>query len=144
MVHMVSAWTSFNGMSLGQVKVDEKSNEITAIPKLLEVLMLTGCIVTIDAVGCQRDIAAKIKAGGADYILALKGNQSSLHDQAKILTQSEPATQSTETNRGHGRIETRKCSVFTDLSCIESPGRWAGLNSIIRVDLGLPRIDGHG
>lgn len=134
MVHMVSAWSNCNAMSLGQVKADEKSNEITAIPKLLNVLTLTGCVVTIDAMGCQRNIAAKIKEGGADYILALKGNQPSLEEQVNILTRSKPASQSTTVNKGHGRIETRKCAVHTDLSGIESPGRWAGLNSIMKID----------
>jgi predicted transposase YbfD/YdcC len=133
-VHRVSAWSNFNGMSLGQLKVNDKSNEITAIPKLLDVLILKGCIVTIDAMGCQRDIAEKIKAGGADYILALKGNQSRLEAQAKVLTGREPASQSTETNRGHGRVETRKCSVYNDLSGIAARERWAGLRSMIRID----------
>ena len=73
-IHMVSAWASENRMVLGQVKVDDKSNEITAIPRLLELLDLSGCIVTIDAMGCQKDIAAQIVAQEADYVLALKGN----------------------------------------------------------------------
>ena len=75
---MVSAWASENGLTLGQVKTEEKSNEITAIPELLELLEVKGCIVTIDAMGCQKKIAAKIVDEGADYILALKGNQGTL------------------------------------------------------------------
>jgi len=78
-IHMVSAWATANQISLGQVVVDEKSNEITAIPKLLEMLEISGCLVTIDAMGCQTEIARKIVAGGADYVLAVKGNQPTLH-----------------------------------------------------------------
>jgi len=77
-IHMVSAWASENRMVLGQIKIDDKSNEITAIPQLLEVLNLTGCIVTIEAMGCQKGIAAQIVAQGADYVMALQGNQSGL------------------------------------------------------------------
>src|SRR5690606_8885230 len=80
-IHMVSAWATANHISLGQVVVDAKSNEITAIPKLLELLEISGCLVTIDAMGCQTEIAAKIVAGGADYCLAVKPNQPTLHDQ---------------------------------------------------------------
>ena len=79
-IHMVSAWGEANGVVLGQQKVDEKSNEITAIPLLLEALDLAGCIVTIDAMGCQREIAANIVDQGADYVLSLKGNQGQLHE----------------------------------------------------------------
>ncbi len=77
---MVSAWACGNGLVLGQIKTEEKSNEITAIPKLLKLLELSGCIVTIDAMGCQKEIAKTIQDQGADYVLALKGNQGSLHD----------------------------------------------------------------
>src|SRR5574342_1051100 len=80
-IHMVSAWASENKLSLGQVVVDEKSNEITAIPALLEVLELSGAIVTIDAMGCQKEIAAKIREEGADYVLALKGNHEHLYER---------------------------------------------------------------
>jgi hypothetical protein len=79
-IHMVSAWAKRNGVSLGQVKTDEKSNEITAIPALLKLLELRGCIVTIDAMGCQRAIAEQIRAQGADYVLAVKANQKELHE----------------------------------------------------------------
>ena len=83
LVHMVSAWSEANNLVLAQRKVDEKSNEITAIPKLLEALELTGTVVTIDAMGCQCEIAAKIVAKDADYVLALKGNQGLLSEQVK-------------------------------------------------------------
>lgn len=79
-IHMVSAWGSANGLVLGQLKTEEKSNEITAIPQLLEWLELKGCIVTLDAMGCQKDIAKKIIEKGADYVLAVKGNQGQLHE----------------------------------------------------------------
>jgi predicted transposase YbfD/YdcC len=79
-IHMVSAWATANRVTLGQVIVDEKSNEITAIPKLLEILEVSGCLVTIDAMGCQTEIAEKIIDAGADYVLAVKGNQPTLHD----------------------------------------------------------------
>src|SRR5258708_2133526 len=79
-IHMVSAWATANHISLGQVVVDAKSNEITAIPKLLEIIVISGCLVTIDALGCQTEIAEKIVAQKADYVLAVKGNQPTLHD----------------------------------------------------------------
>jgi predicted transposase YbfD/YdcC len=78
-IHMVSAWATANHITLGQVVVDQKSNEITAIPKLLEILDVSGCLVTIDAMGCQREIAAQIVGDGADYVLAVKDNQPKLH-----------------------------------------------------------------
>jgi predicted transposase YbfD/YdcC len=134
-VHMVSAWASANKLSLGQVKVDEKSNEITAIPKLLEVLALSGCIITIDAMGCQTGIAGKIMEKGADYILAVKGNQGRLEeDVRKVIQTARPASEATETGRGHGRMETRKCSVYYDLELMETAGKWAGLRSVIKLE----------
>lgn len=84
-IHMVSAWSSENNLVLGQVKTDEKSNEITAIPELLRILSLKGCIVTIDAMGCQKNIAEQIINGGGDYVLALKGNQGALSEQVKCF-----------------------------------------------------------
>ena len=86
-IHLVSAWASANTMTLGQVKTGEKSNEIRAIPRLLELLALQGCIVTIDAMGCQREIAEQIVEGGADYVLAVKDNQSQLYDDVRDLFQ---------------------------------------------------------
>lgn len=84
-IHMVNAWGSSTGMVLGQLKTSAKSNEITAIPALLDVLEISGCIVSIDAMGCQREIAQKIRAGGADYLLAVKGNQPTLYDDIKLF-----------------------------------------------------------
>jgi len=134
-VHIVSAWAHVNHLSLGQVKVDAKSNEITAIPKLLEVLAIKGCIVTIDAMGCQTEIAEKIIEKGADYILAVKGNQGSLEEG---IIDTIKFTKSIDTyeelDSGHGRIETRKCSVYTDFSHIENFSRWKDAKCIIQVN----------
>ncbi|MDR2138643.1 MAG: ISAs1 family transposase [Tannerella sp.] len=121
-VHIVSARANSNRLSLGQVKVDEKSNGITAIPKLLEILALQGCIVTIDATGCQKEIASKIVSRGADYILAVKGNQGNLEaDMERTVRFCRPAEEWVEEDFGHGRIESRKCSLYRDISFIEPP-----------------------
>jgi predicted transposase YbfD/YdcC len=111
---MVSAWGSNTGLVLGQEKVATKSNEITAIPKLLEVLDIKGCIITIDAMGCQYEIANKIKDNGGDYIFSLKGNQGNLSKDVELFFEdkalvSESSPNVYETVDGdHGRIETRK------------------------------------
>jgi predicted transposase YbfD/YdcC len=134
-VHIVSAWSSANQLSLGQTKVDEKSNEITAIPRLLEVLALKGCIVTIDAMGCQRDIAEKIISKEADYILAVKGNQGLLEENVKDTVRFiQPTSQWTEEDFGHGRIEKRICSVYQDLSLIENASAWKSLYGVVKID----------
>ena len=114
-LHMVSAWAVKNHVLLGQEAVDQKSNEITAIPKLLEILDLTGAVVTIDAMGCQKEIARQIRDGGGDYVLALKGNQSQIHEGVKQSFEehieddfARVACRHYETNeRGHGRTEER-------------------------------------
>lgn len=134
-VHLVSAWASQNNIVLGQVKVDEKSNEITAIPKLLNLLVIKGCIVTIDAMGCQKEIAKHILEKEADYILGLKGNQGLLLEQTidsfRFLKSEEVHE---ELDFGYGRIETRRCSVINDLSLIEACDNWKGLKSLIRIE----------
>ena len=134
-VYMVSAWAGSNKIVLGQRKVDDKSNEITAIPRLLEKLVLRGCIVTLDAMGCQREIAAAIIEKEADYVLALKGNQGILSDQVqesfRFLTVESMAQ---ENDLGHGRVEKRTCSVISDLSLIEHKDQWGGLKSLIRIE----------
>lgn len=133
--HIVSAWADKNELILGQIKVEEKSNEITAIPKLLQALLLDGCIVTIDAMGCQKNIAKQIKKKNADYILAVKENQKELYediqDSFRILP---PIDFNEDLDYGHGRIETRKCSVLTDLSLVENSTKWIGLCSIVRLE----------
>jgi len=134
-IHLVSAWANANQLSLGQVKVDEKSNEITAIPKLLEVLVLKGCIVTIDAMGCQREIAQKIIAKEADYILAVKGNQGYLEeDVARTIRFTKPDSQWKEEDFGHGRIESRHCFLYKDLSFIENAQDWQSLTAVVKIE----------
>jgi predicted transposase YbfD/YdcC len=134
-VHMVSAWANQNRLTLGQIKVADKSNEITAIPKLLEVLAINECIVTIDAMGCQTKIAEKIIDKGADYVLAVKGNQGSLENGIKdTIRFTKPVDTIEDTDFGHGRIETRKCSLYTDFSHIDNYKRWKGLKCIVLID----------
>jgi predicted transposase YbfD/YdcC len=137
LVHMVSAWATDNSLVLGQVKVDDKSNEITAIPRLLEVLELSGCIVTIDAMGCQTAIAEKIVEKGADYILAVKGNQPGLEQEALRITQTvKPTSRSEQEEKGHGRIETRNCFVY-DVSSVKGVfDRWKDVSSLIKIETG--------
>lgn len=134
-VHMVSAWANENNLVLGQVKVNQKSNEITAIPELLEVLSLENTIVTIDAMGCQTDIAEKIVEKGADYILAVKGNQEQLLEniQDEFRFGKHIATSVSE-DLDHGRIETRTCNVITDFQFITPKTKWKKLNTIVRID----------
>lgn len=143
-IHMVSAWASANGITLGQRKVDEKSNEITAIPELLELLHIRGCIVTIDAMGCQKKIAQKIRDEEADYVLCLKENQAKLlqdvQDWFAYADQVDFANMTYDyhetVNKGHGRIEIRRCWVVADpvaFEYIRHYEGWADLQSIVRV-----------
>ena len=133
-VHMVSAWANTNNLVLAQRKVEDKSNEITAIPKLLQALELSGTVVTIDAMGCQRAIAEKIVAKKADYILAVKENQGHLLEEVKdsfrMLAADSVAEQ---TDCGHGRVERRTCSVIGDLTLLEKPSEWASLKGLVRI-----------
>lgn len=141
-IHMVSAWASENGVVLGQRKVDTKSNEITAIPELLDRLALKGCIVTIDAMGCQRPIAQKIVEQEADYVLALKGNQPTLEQAVErfFVTGAEAEAHRTQseyheqTEQGHGRVETRCAWISADLEAEVSAAAWPGLQSIGMVE----------
>ena len=134
-VHMVSAWASENRLALAQKKVDDKSNEITAIPALLDILELKGCVVSIDAMGTQKDIASKIIEKEADYILALKENQETLFAEANNAFSKAGCEQlSVEVDTGHGRIEKRNCAVFTDMDWISESEHWKGMQTIIRVD----------
>jgi predicted transposase YbfD/YdcC len=137
-IHMVSAWATVNHISLGQIVVDEKSNEITAIPKLLEMLELSGALVTIDAMGCQREIAEQIVASGADYVLAVKENQPTLHKELVFFFADHRADDFARVNvrrqetyeHAHGRDEMRfyyLCPVPDDL---QSQERWHQLRAI--------------
>ena len=134
-IHMVSAWACENNIVLGQVKTAEKSNEITAIPELLDILNIAGNTITIDAMGTQKGIAKKIIAHDADYILAVKANQPQLlehiEDEFRFSKQSSTCT-TQELN--HGRIETRTCSVINDFQFIECNSGWENLKSIIRIE----------
>jgi predicted transposase YbfD/YdcC len=133
--HIVSAWADQNELILGQIKVEEKSNEITAIPKLLDALLLDGCIVTIDAMGCQKSIAKKIIKKKADYILAVKENQKELYEDIQDSFRILPSNDYWEDiDYGHGRIETRKCSSILDLTLVESADKWKGLVSIVKIE----------
>lgn len=134
-VHMVSAWASQNHIVLGQLKVSEKSNEITAIPKLLDLLVIKGCIVTIDAMGCQKNIVSAIAGKEADYLIAVKGNQGNLQEQMEDSFRFLPAVSvSEDTDCCHGRVETRRCSVVCDLSLIENREEWQNLRSLIKIE----------
>lgn len=134
-IHMVSAWAQQNSLVLGQIKVDDKSNEITAIPKLLERLNISGAVITIDAMGCQKDIAQKIIQKEADYVLSLKGNQGSLYDDVKTYFESSlaPEIAATTVDGEHGRIETRTVRMADDIEWLRKNHAWEGLNSIIAV-----------
>ncbi len=134
-IHMVSAFAALNGLCLGQTTCNEKSNEITAIPKLLELLSIQGCTVTIDAMGCQTKIAKKIKSKKANYILAVKENQKELSEQVeKTFKIAEPASIDTDIDAGHGRVETRKCTVVDDLRFFDVQKEWTGLKTIIKIE----------
>ena len=134
-IHMVSAFATENRICLGQVSCQDKSNEITAIPKLLELLAIKGCTVTIDAMGCQTAIAEKIRDKGADYILAVKENQKELYEQVeKVFGITKPASVDIDLDSGHGRIETRKCTVIDDLKFLDIEDKWKGLKTVIKIE----------
>ena len=154
--YIVSAWASENGLALGQVKVNDKSNEITAIPELLRVLELKGCIVTIDAMGCQKEIAARIADKKADYVLALKGNHATVHEEvtqfftdavAVCATQAAPSVRPgtmdffQTVEKAHGRIETRRYWQSTDIDWFEDKKLWKNLHSIGMVE-SIRRVKG--
>lgn len=134
-IHMVSAWAQQNSLVLGQVKVDNKSNEITAIPKLLSRLDITGAIITIDAMGCQKKIAKQIIQQGGDYVLSLKGNQGNLHDDVVTYFKSalSPEAAVETYDGGHGRVETRTLRATDDIAWLKERHTWPGLESIIAV-----------
>ena len=138
---MVSAWASANHLVLGQRKVEEKSNDITAIPKpgwkLLAALELSGTAATIDAMGCQRSMAQQIVEKKADYVLSVKENQGCLPDGIKDSFQMLAADAvADEIDCGHGRVERRRCSVIADLSLVEKAAEWASLQGLVRIEAG--------
>ncbi len=141
-IHMVSAFAARQRLVLGQVKVAEKSNEIVAIPRLLDMLTIEGAIVTIDAMGCQREIAKKIIDKKGDYLLALKGNQTRLHEDVVLFVKEQKAkgfqdtkiSQHTCVDGDHGRIETRATTVIQDVAWLQERHRWPGLTSVVMLE----------
>jgi len=133
---VVSAWAADNGLALGQLKVDDKSNEIKAVPKLLRVLELAGCIVTLDAMGCQKEIAKEIKEADADYVLALKGNQGQAHAEVRSYLDDAIARKTKElafvetVDKGHGRLEARRYWQSSQLDWFADRSAWEGLQSV--------------
>jgi predicted transposase YbfD/YdcC len=143
-IHLVSAWASENGVTLGQVEVDGKSNEITAIPKLLEMLDISGCIITIDAMGCQTEIAKSIVNADGDYLLALKKNQGTLYEDVQLLFDNLEQIEITDDgldraetiDKDHGRIEIRRAIVIYDTHCLcalRATENFKGLKCIVQV-----------
>ena len=139
-LHIVSAFASEVRLVLAQTKVSDKSNEITAIPELLDLLDIHGAIVTIDAMGCQREIAGKIIESKADYVLSLKGNQGALHKDIKMLFNDQQLLEELDVSNaetvdgGHGRIETRKCKVINIPETLANIHQWPGLKTVIEID----------
>lgn len=137
-IHIVSAWADENGIVLGQVKTDEKSNEITAIPELLELLVIEGCVVTIDAMGTQKEIVKKIRAKKADYTLAVKENQPALYGDIKDYFEAALADRTggfmyesfSRSEKGHGRIEKRQYYYSTDIEWLEQKKDWKDIMGI--------------
>jgi predicted transposase YbfD/YdcC len=133
-LHIVSAFCSKNGLCLGQIKVDSKSNEITAIPELLDLIAVKGCIITIDAMGCQKEIAKKVIKKEADYILMVKENQAELKEQIeKVFSIQKAEMIAIQEDLDHGRIEKRTCEVITKLDFLDTKENWVGLRSIIKI-----------
>ncbi len=141
-LHMVSAWACKQRLVLGQEATDDKSNEITAIPKLLKLLELNGCIVTIDAMGCQKSIAKQIVEQKGDYVFGLKGNQGILHEAVndffttaiKYDFKAVKHDYFEEVDKGHGRLETRRYWVTSNIDTLPDTNKWAGLKSIGMVE----------
>jgi predicted transposase YbfD/YdcC len=133
-LHSLHAWSVENGICLGQVACGEKSNEITAIPQILDLLNIKGCIITIDAMGTQRAIAEKIIDEGGDYILAVKGNQGTLEEEVKTTCKRTRSVSDTTTiEKDHGRIETRRCEVFAKGHIVDFDNVWKNVQSVIKI-----------
>jgi predicted transposase YbfD/YdcC len=133
-IYVLGAWASKNKLLLGQLKVGEKTNEIVEMPKLLDILAIKGCLVTADALNCQKEIAKKIVEKEADYLLAVKGNQGELYRQIEQSFVLEKAVSSQETiEKNHGRIEKRTCEVIDNLKWIEVKDEWKNLTTIVKI-----------
>jgi len=141
-IHMVSAFATQQRLVLAQTKVDEKSNEIVAIPNVLDMVDIKGATVTIDAIGCQRDISQKIINKEGDYVLTLKKNQESLHEDVKIFVDEQKDKKFEDTKishhrtieKDHGRIETRDITVIHDIEWLQKRHQWPGLNAIVVIE----------
>lgn len=142
-LHMVSAWSCTNGLVLGQRKVDGKSNEITAIPQLLEMMDIEGCTLTMDAMGCQQAIIEQIKTKGGDYVISLKGNQGNLNEEVKAWFQKAWRENYVDlrhehfehTDTGHGRIENRRClQTEIDTKWLKDSDKWRSINTVIQIE----------
>lgn len=130
-IHLVSAFACTQGITLGQQKVDDKSNEIIAIPLLLESLMIKGCVITIDAMGCQRQIVEQIIDQEADYVIAVKENQGKLFEQVQqAFATTTIADEFMDTDAGHGRVESRKCQVISNLRWIDESNKWPSIKAV--------------
>jgi len=144
-IHMISAWSSANQLVMAQMKVDDKSNEITAIPELLALLDLKGAVVSIDAMGCQKDIAQTILDQEADYLLGLKGNQSGAEHHVEMLfVHRKPDSSDEQITKDHGRIEIRHCDVIDNPQAIARIPGWPSLRSIVRVRSQRQVLSGGG
>lgn len=134
-LHMVSAFATQSGLVMGQERTKDKSNEITAIPILIQTLNLEGALVSIDAMGCQREIATKILDKKADYLLAIKKNQESLYDEIEqAFISQEPIDINVNNSFGHGRVETRTCKIVKDLKFVDEAIHWKGIKTIIKIE----------
>ena len=137
-LHLVSAWANQQNLVIGQEATEQKSNEITAIPALLSKLDLTGCLITIDAMGTQKNIAKQIIKADGDYLLAVKGNQATLEEDISYFFQKPPAQalieEHTQVDKGHGRLETRRCRICNETDWLNQRHTWQGLASIICVE----------
>lgn len=132
-IHMVSAWANKNGLVLGQLRVDDKSNEIPAVPKLLDLLDVKGCTITSDAMSCQKKTVRKIVDKQCDYVICLKGNQETFHEDVKLYfnePQMHKLSKFTTLEKSHGRIEKREYFLSDEVKWIENYSEWAGLKAI--------------
>jgi hypothetical protein len=148
-LHLVNAWAAEQRLVLGQLAVDGKSNEITAVPKLLEMLVLKGTVVTADAMHCQRQVAQQATDQSADYVLALKANQGTLNGDVRLFLDdpATPVARSAQTNKGHGRVETRTAKISDGVAWLREVHQWPGLKAVgqvpprgIRTARPVPRI----
>lgn len=136
-IYMVSAWANKTGIVLGQQRVDGKSNEIPAVPQLLDLIDVQNCTITSDAMSCQKKTVQKIREKNCNYVICLKGNQETLHDDVKLYFETAekeqafyPLSKTSTLDKGHGRIEKREYFLTTDIEWIENRDEWAGLNAI--------------